>query len=134
MPYLENEPSSYEEAFACVEGVTVEWAEYYGSYQGNFLCKIQKAGETLYIYDSYGSCSGCDSFQAEFGWSTYYYESEGVTQEERLAHVKQRMAKWSFSYIESALPLQQMMNYLQNECGQWDDEAIKALKRLEENP
>jgi len=38
----------------------------FGSYQGDWLAKVIYEGKQMWIHGAYGSCSGCDSFQAEF--------------------------------------------------------------------
>jgi len=60
---------------AQAKGQEVVKYETFGSYQGEWLM-ISKDKENYYIYrDSYGSCSGCDSYEAEFGWN------EDITEE-----------------------------------------------------
>lgn len=135
MPYLELDIDSYEDCFKQVPGVEVVYAEYFGSYQGEFLCKIKKDGQELYISDGYGSCSGCDAFQAEFGWGTYYDDSgDGPSLEERLEHERERARKFAFSYIESALPKEQMIALLKKEIeeGAWGDTQAALDKILGE--
>lgn len=51
-------------------GVKVLAFEAFGSYQGDWWAKVQfPNGEIYFVNGSYGSCSGCDSFQAEFDYS-----------------------------------------------------------------
>ena len=43
--------------------------EEFGSYQGEWIAEIKLPnGEVFFVSGCYGSCSGCDAFQAEFGW------------------------------------------------------------------
>jgi hypothetical protein len=54
-------------------GVAVLGWEQFGSYQGDWFALILfPNGEKYFIHDYYGSCSGCDAFEAEFG-----YDSQG---------------------------------------------------------
>ena len=39
----------------------------FGSYQGTWLAIVEFNGEKGIVEGSYGSCSGCDAFEAEFG-------------------------------------------------------------------
>lgn len=49
-------------------GQRVLWFRRFGSYQGEWLL-FARDDEHYFIYkDWYGSCSGCDSLEAEFGW------------------------------------------------------------------
>jgi hypothetical protein len=51
-------------------GATVHDFERFGSYQGDWLARVTLPdGRTGWIKDYYGSCSGCDAFEAEFSWS-----------------------------------------------------------------
>lgn len=50
-------------------GAKVLQFESFGSYQGEWWAKVEYQGKTGWINGSYGSCSGCDSFEAEFGYS-----------------------------------------------------------------
>ena len=49
-------------------GCTILAFEKFGSYQGDWWAKVQYDGAQGWIHGSYGSCSGCDAFEAEFGW------------------------------------------------------------------
>jgi len=40
----------------------------FGSYQGTWLAFVEYNGEKGIVECSYGSCSGCDAFQAEFDY------------------------------------------------------------------
>jgi hypothetical protein len=58
---------SYQSALEAA-GATVLAFEQFGSYQGDWLAKVVYNGETGYVAGSYGSCSGCDAFEGEFGY------------------------------------------------------------------
>lgn len=49
----------------------------FGSYQGTWLALVKYKDQFGIIEGSYGSCSGCDSFQGEFN-----YDSNQVTEHE----------------------------------------------------
>lgn len=55
----------YTEALEATGAKVKEYKEF-GSYQGTWIAIIE---DGRFIEGSYGSCSGCDSFQAEFGYS-----------------------------------------------------------------
>ena len=50
-------------------GVTVNDFQEFGSYQGAWVAHVTYGGEKGFIVGSYGSCSGCDAFESEFGYS-----------------------------------------------------------------
>ena len=54
---------SYQEAIEAA-GVKVLAFESFGSYQGDWFAKVDGG----YVWGTYGSCTGCDAFEAEFGW------------------------------------------------------------------
>ena len=110
---------AYEDAFGAVPGVTVEWSQYCGSYQGRLIAKIRVDGEDepKYIWDYYGSCSGCDSFEAEFGYSG------DATQE--------ALANFGRPYVDAAMSLDDVLKKLMPVAGEWYDTDYKeALDRV----
>ena len=75
----EIEIDSYD-IVAKARGQEVIWWEKFGGYQGEWVL-IAKDKKNFYIYkDWYGSCSGCDSFEAEFGYSSAYSINDKVVQ------------------------------------------------------
>jgi hypothetical protein len=61
--------SAYHLALDCAGVEVLDFAEF-GSYQGRWIAKVRfPNGEEYFVSDYYGSCSGCDAFEAEFGWS-----------------------------------------------------------------
>ena len=40
----------------------------FGSYQGDWWALVNYQGQTGWVHGSYGSCSGCDAFEGEFGY------------------------------------------------------------------
>ncbi len=58
----------YRKALECA-GVDVLEYEEFGSYQGDWLARVRfPSGDSYYVSGSYGSCTGCDAFEAEFGY------------------------------------------------------------------
>lgn len=53
-------------------GATVHVFEQFGSYQGDWWAKVTLPdGRKGWISGAYGSCSGCDAFEGEFGYSAH---------------------------------------------------------------
>jgi hypothetical protein len=110
---------SYEECFAAVPGVTIEWFEYFGSCQGRMACKFKKDGEEKpqYIIDWYGSCSGCDSFEAEFSFGS--------------EPTQKQLADFGQSYVDASVSLEQAIEMLIQPPGEWQDEDdTEIVKRI----
>lgn len=64
-----GDADGYEAALTAT-GVKVLGYKTFGSYQGDWWAEVQfPNGEVYFVNGSYGSCSGCDAFEAEFGWS-----------------------------------------------------------------
>lgn len=104
---------AYEDAFAAVPGVTVEWCQYFGSYQGRLAAKIRREGKTEpeYILDYYGSCSGCDSYEAEMPWNP----------------TKEALAAFGAPYVNAALSLDEALQKLMPQPGEYYDYEEKEM-------
>ena len=91
--------------------------EEFGCYQGTWLAFVEYNGQKGIVEGSYGSCSGCDAFQSEFGWKgvvhekngKYYksrYSDEEITQEEYDELKKtadKKLADFGLSYLAGGL-------------------------------
>lgn len=53
-----------------VAGATVHAFKEFGSYQGTWLAKVTYQDQTGWVEGWYGSCTGCDAFQGEFGYDS----------------------------------------------------------------
>lgn len=55
----------------CLEkaGAEVLDFKHFGSYQGTWMAFVNYGGKKGIVEGSYGSCSGCDAFEAEFDYS-----------------------------------------------------------------
>jgi len=90
----------------------------FGSYQGTWLAFVMHKGEIGIVEGSYGSCSGCDSFKAEFSYSskpeeidgkfykdgmTWDEDSECTKEEydEAMERYNERFAEFGRGYLES---------------------------------
>jgi hypothetical protein len=61
---------SYCEAMEAAGAKVLEY-ETFGSYQGDWWAKVVFEGKCYWVHGSYGSCSGCDSFQGHFGYGEH---------------------------------------------------------------
>ena len=50
--------------------------ESFGSYQGDWWAKVSYNDKIGWIHGWFGSCSGCDAFQAEFGCESHEHEDD----------------------------------------------------------
>jgi hypothetical protein len=58
-------------------GAKVLSTKYAGSYQGTWGCIVEYNGKKGLVTGSYGSCTVCDAFESEFGYSKIPYEQDG---------------------------------------------------------
>lgn len=101
---------SYKAALVAA-GADVMAFEEFGSYQGDWWAAVMYRGEMGFVRGSYGSCSGCDSFQAEF--TSAYEDTPGYNE---------RLAKFGESYLDVLYTQEQAIK----EAGrnsEWDSEA-----------
>lgn len=62
-----NIGSSYSGALEDA-GAQVLAFEQFGDYQGSWFAKVSYDGSEFWVVGGYGSCSGCDALEAEFGY------------------------------------------------------------------
>lgn len=97
-------------------GATVHEFKEFGSYQGTWLALVTYNGNTGWIEDSYGSCSGCDAFEAEgFGYEepvigktnwdrdTPYTQADVDAYREKLAAFGRGYLERNFATLEEKL-------------------------------
>lgn len=108
-------------------GAEVHAFEHFGDYQGTWLAKVTYNGETGYVEGSYGSCSGCDAFEAEFGYS--YNDEEKDYQE--------RLAEFGRSYLTVVTPQEQQVAIYERQVADasswYADEARQILDFVKAN-
>lgn len=119
---ISGDKFNYEWALE-MAGLTVLYFEEYGSYQGNWLAKVKNGEEVGYIFDSYGSCSGCDHFKSNID-----YKDRTIKE----------WQKWCKNFIKSYLPLKTLDEVIGEvkEDIEWDTDArecFEFLKKEKEN-
>ena len=104
----------------CLEkaGANVLDFKKFGSYQGDWLAFVEYKGEKGIVQGSYGSCSYCDSFEAEFGYGSQpemnggkFYKNGDTWDEdnactegeynEALREYEERLSDFGKTYLES---------------------------------
>ena len=91
-----------------------------GSYQGTYLFYVNYNGQKGVVEAWYGSCTFCDSYQAEFGWDDPSPE---------------RLAAFGQGYLDDIQEPEALLKKY-GEQAEWDMEAgeiVSFLKRLTEN-
>lgn len=136
--------SGYAKALEAT-GVTIKEFKFFGSYQGDWFA-VTADGKI--ISGSYGSCSGCDAFQAEFDDEEpeckdgkYYKPSyfSDAAHRHSLKEYKRDKAKYlerlkSFgqSYVDGAETLEEIIARYKIKAKEWEDdkEIYNWLKSL----
>lgn len=109
----------YEEALEAAGAKVHDFMES-GDYQGTWYAIVEYKGETGLVTGDYGSCSGCDAFQDEFGWS----DDEKDGYQERLADFGRQYLGNIVSFDNAIANVEQYTS--------WDLEADKLLEWLKE--
>lgn len=88
-------------------GAIVHEFKMFGGYQGTWAAIVEYKGKMLIVIGDYGSCSGCDPYEARFGYSDEddedlaefgeSYINEDMTWDEFMSTRNERMA---YSYGE----------------------------------
>ena len=135
----------YEEAMEAAGAQVLAFKEF-GSYQGEWWAKLLYEDKTYWVNGSYGSCSGCDAFQSEFGCQDEehceehkYYNTEEALNCKLCAEAKdaynKRLAEFGKSYIFGNEYSQEEAEgmYVKKEDDYYERERKEVLKFLQEN-
>ncbi len=99
----------YSEAMELAGAKVLAYQEF-GSYQGDWYAKVSFSGQEFWVHGSFGSCSGCDAFQGEFGYGQekceeHRYDYTDHRECTACASTKQaydrRLAEFGLSYLQS---------------------------------
>ena len=122
--------SGYKEALEAA-GAKVHRFFEAGSYQGEWYALVWFAGHLGWVTGGYGSCSGCDAFEAEFGFAY------NLDEEQQRAY-NERLRLFGLSYLgengEQVHTHEELMKKLVNQqyIGMDDEEAIEKLNQIGE--
>ena len=112
----------------------------FGSYQGDWYAKVAFKGTVGFVQGSYGSCSGCDSFQGEFGYDDpacseheYTYNDQPCADcDVKKAEYQVNLAAFGASYLDNMQTYEEVLQHAKrNE--DWDMEATTMVEWLEAN-
>lgn len=109
----------YSEALEAA-GANIIAMEQFGSYQGDWWCLCEYKGEVGWVMGSFGSCSGCDAFEAEFGW----------TDNERPDY-QSRLKEFGLTYLNVLMPQDQSVKEASSNLS-WDDSVPEMVKFIKE--
>lgn len=128
----------------CMElaGANVILFERFGSYQGDWWAKVEYEGKTGWVTGSYGSCSGCDAFEAEFGFESHYEDEENYEGYhdcydlkdgcEKCEELKNKMAEFGEQYLDDIMS-QEEAEEKASENLDWDMDAQEMIDFIKAN-
>lgn len=109
------------EAALWAAGVKVLGFEQFGSYQGEWWAKIEFPDHQVgFVNGGYGSCSGCDAFEAEFGYSSD--DDPGYLH---------KLKDFGRDYLTNVSTYEQAVAAAA-ENSEWDSEAPKMVEWIEQ--
>lgn len=130
----------YCEALEAAGAKVINYQDF-GDYQGSWYAAVEYEDKTFWVVGYYGSCSGCDSFQAEFD---YGEDDEGCDMHKyspekdcemcilREKEYNERLALFGRSYLDDPLTQQQVEEMAAKNLD-WDMEAEELLDWLQCN-
>jgi len=110
---------SYESALEAAGAAVLQYKSF-GSYQGEWVALVDYKGERGWVQGSYGSCSHCDAFEAEFGWDA-----------DEQNDYQQRLASFGESHLGGLETTEQVAEYFDRNA-EWDSESEEAAKWIRE--
>lgn len=118
--HLMDDKDGYEWAME-MAGAKVMAYKSFGSYQGDWFAKVEYKDKTYWIKGGYGSCPGCDAWNAECDYK-----------EKTLKQWKTFCTKFAKPYLNDPLTFEEVMKHA-TENLDWDTEAIEIVKWLNKN-
>jgi hypothetical protein len=130
---------SYKQALEAA-GANVLAYERFGSYRGDWLAKVTYKDETFYVAGEYGSCSGCDSFEAKFecgGAECEEHRYEGSKEDcagclAAREDYQTRLVDFGLSYLTDPRNKADLFKKF-TEDSEWDGGAQESIDWLNEN-
>ena len=110
---------SYQSALTAAGANVIAFQEV-GDWQGSWVALVEYKGERGWVRGSFGSCSECDAFEAEFGWDADEEED-----------YQERLASFGESYLGGLQTTEQVAKYFDVDA-EWDSDAEEAAKWIRE--
>lgn len=131
---------NYESALEMC-GAEIHSFSEFGSYQGDWWAVVTYQDKTGWIHGYYGSCSGCDSFQGEFGddvthehGDDNYYDPlyKGFKDDcDKCSNVKERLKVFGKSYLNYIITEKEAIR-ISSVNLEWDSDAQEIVDFIKE--
>jgi len=133
MGFVHEEELSHYGLALRMAGATVHRYATFGSYQGPWMATVTLPdGRTGIIRGYYGSCSGCDAFEAELGYD--YHDCNGSTHGEKVpgcsecADYGRRLREFGAAYFKDLMtPAELFTDVVQNQPD-YGDEMVALIQ------
>lgn len=126
---------SYQQAIEAA-GARILAFEQFGSYQGDWYALVDFNGKRGWVRGSYGSCSGCDAFAAEFDYGDACNVGEEIWDRETsdyrkateadVSAYKAKLADFGSQYLGDLLTQEEAEKRAAEDI-EWDSEAEQML-------
>lgn len=132
VPYDVNEENemAYESTLE-LAGADVYDFNTFGTWQGTWCAHVGYNGKVGFVFGEYGSCSGCDAFQAEFGCSLCDEHDEFVDGCEQCQLQKDKMIEFGKGYLENILDSEEALKFASKDI-EWDLNAVEMVAYIKE--
>ena len=125
-------------------GAEVHCFKHFGSYQGDWWAKVTYQDKTFWVHGYYGSCSGCDAFEAEFGNSEPHCSDHEYCYDEKiyaecpeclkaLAAEDEKKAAFGLEYLDTFGMSQEEAERRAGENIEWDSDAHEMVDFIKAN-
>ena len=107
-------------------GAKVHAFKEFGDYQGTWYAKVTDQGKTGWITGGFGSCSGCDNYQATFEEYAWKHDNKIPLQ---------KLVEFGRSYLTSITSQEEMEQQIEEEWSNYsyDEDLKEALMWVQEN-
>ena len=134
---------NYEMALRFAGAKVIAYEEF-GSYQGDWFAKVEYKNQIAWVWGRYGSCSGCDAFEADLGYgnehehadgkyiSTYNFEKDQLDDCVECQSLKAKIVKFGLPYLDDLLTFEDIFVKASEDI-EWDMEAKEMIDWLNKN-
>lgn len=125
---------SYITAFEAA-GAVVHDSQWFGSYQGEVIADVTYEGKRGILAFGFGSCGGCDAFDAEFDGRRCYdhWKPEQDVDCPDCRDYQDRLVRFGRDYLNGIMTLTETLVYRERlvEQTEWDSDAVSQLAYLD---
>lgn len=110
----------------------------FGTWSGDWWARVDLQGKQHWVSGYYGSCSGCDAFEGEFGWEFHDEEINkewieiGDPRHSRYTEYQEKLIVFGLSYLDN-LKTQEEAEAASSRDDSWDVEAGAVLAFIKAN-